>query len=243
MTASATLTIKSRPLAGGRVSWFLWIRRPRPAKDELIPVKQYQWPEDRPLVEKFAEPYRIALRKGQLKAKVESKRGAVYPAGGTAPRCWPSGRIRWRGKVTWPDGHRQDVEVLEEYCDSKEHATEYVKAVQEQLSGEIGISALAEPEPQPELADPIDPPEQPGVYFVLQGEFIKIGVASNIRKRLKSAGTFAPCEMKLLAWQRGGRKEEQDLHAQFHSLRARGEWFRFEGELRRYVASLPRIAA
>jgi len=66
MTARATLTIKSRPLADGRVSWFLWIRRPRPAKDELIPVTHCHRAEDRAKVEEFAKPYRDALAKAAL---------------------------------------------------------------------------------------------------------------------------------------------------------------------------------
>jgi integrase len=60
----ATLTIKSRPLASGLVSWSLWIRRPRPEKDDLIPLKQFSKATDRPAVEAIAEPYRKAMRKG-----------------------------------------------------------------------------------------------------------------------------------------------------------------------------------
>ena len=64
MAGRATLTIKSRPLASGQVSWSLWIRRPRPESDELIPVPNLSKLSDRPAVEAFAKPFRDALAKG-----------------------------------------------------------------------------------------------------------------------------------------------------------------------------------
>lgn len=65
--ATATLTIKNRPLADGSVRWFLWIRRPRPDRDEYIDVEGYTSPDDRKAVEAFAKPYREALRGGGSK--------------------------------------------------------------------------------------------------------------------------------------------------------------------------------
>jgi len=72
MAARATLTIKSRPKADGSVSWFLWIRRPRPERDELIPVAGFTKLTDRPAVEAFAKPYRKALRKGLSEPQPET---------------------------------------------------------------------------------------------------------------------------------------------------------------------------
>lgn len=71
----ATLSIKSRPKADGSVSWFLWIRRPRPERDTLIPVTKYTKASDRPAVEAFAEPYRAALRKGLSEPRPEDCNG------------------------------------------------------------------------------------------------------------------------------------------------------------------------
>ncbi len=70
--ARATLTIKSRPKADGSVSWFLWIRKPRPEKDVLIPVPGLSRLEDRPAVEAFAKPYRKALAKGLSEPQPET---------------------------------------------------------------------------------------------------------------------------------------------------------------------------
>src|SRR5262249_21931901 len=70
--AGATLTIKNRPLADGSVRWFLWIRRPRPEKDEFIDVKGYTSLDDKAAVEAFAKPYREALRKGLSEPQPET---------------------------------------------------------------------------------------------------------------------------------------------------------------------------
>lgn len=63
MTAASSVTIKSRPLAGGRVSWFLYFRPALPDGTSLLPVEGYSRPEDRASVEAFAAPYRASLRK------------------------------------------------------------------------------------------------------------------------------------------------------------------------------------
>src|SRR5262245_39945919 len=65
----ATLTIKSRPLADGKVSWFLYVRRPRPEQDELIPVPQYTSASDRVAVETFAALYREELGADEAKSE------------------------------------------------------------------------------------------------------------------------------------------------------------------------------
>lgn len=71
MTARATLTIKSRPRADGTVRWFLWIRRPRPERDEFIDVDGISGTseKDRAAVEAFAKPYRDALKGGHSDAE------------------------------------------------------------------------------------------------------------------------------------------------------------------------------
>ena len=96
MAARATLTIKSRPLASGLVSWSLWIRRPRPESDELIPVPNLSKLSDRPAVEAFAKPFRDALAKGLSEPQPETcdewyERFATYRAkevGGAEDDKW-----------------------------------------------------------------------------------------------------------------------------------------------------------
>ena len=69
---TASVTIKSRPRADGSVSWFLYFRPALPDGTTLMPVPGYSRPEDRPHVEAFAEPYRVALRRGLSKPKPET---------------------------------------------------------------------------------------------------------------------------------------------------------------------------
>lgn len=73
------------------------------------------------------------------------------------------------------------------------------------------------------------------VYFIRRGAFLKIGIASNVSKRLSSLQTGQPDKMELLGTIPGGRDVEQKLHARFVSLHHRGEWFFFGPELRTFV--------
>lgn len=70
-----------------------------------------------------------------------------------APRCWPSGTIRYRRKVKWPDGKRQDVAVLEAHCADEDTARTYVKQVQKQLDASgTGLLASTKSAPAPRPA-------------------------------------------------------------------------------------------
>lgn len=66
------ITVKSRPLASGAVSWSLWIR-PKPVDGKsLIPLPQFSKPTDRPAVEAIAATYRKALKKGLAEPQPET---------------------------------------------------------------------------------------------------------------------------------------------------------------------------
>src|SRR5205085_610435 len=54
------------------VSWFLYFRPALPDGTTLIAVDKYTRPEDRPLVEAFAKPYREALARGSTTSKRET---------------------------------------------------------------------------------------------------------------------------------------------------------------------------
>jgi integrase len=59
--------------------------------------------------------------------------GSLEPIKGPDGRVlhWPSGAVRYRSRVRWPDGSRPRKNVPEAYCYSKERAEEYVRAIQE----------------------------------------------------------------------------------------------------------------
>lgn len=59
--------------------------------------------------------------------------GLEIPKKDGVPLRWPSGRIRYRARLKWPDGSRPGKQVPEEYCYSEERAREYVRACQEEI--------------------------------------------------------------------------------------------------------------
>lgn len=73
------------------------------------------------------------------------------------------------------------------------------------------------------------------IYFIMCGDLVKIGTASDVRARLSSMQTGNPAQMSLLGEILGGRDVESDLHRRFGALRVRGEWFQYSGELRAFV--------
>ncbi len=82
------------------------------------------------------------------------------------------------------------------------------------------------------------------VYFVAthDGQFIKIGWATNVAKRLATLNTAQAKPLKLLAKIRTRFAEEAHLHRKFAHLNVRGEWFRAEPELLAFARSRPKTA-
>jgi len=85
------------------------------------------------------------------------------------------------------------------------------------------------------------------VYLIKCGDRVKIGRSGNPRKRLeeirRGAGclmdaTLNPAESQLIYEMPGHAKEEAALHQRFKAYRTAGEWFRIEGELMEYIATL-----
>lgn len=77
------------------------------------------------------------------------------------------------------------------------------------------------------------------VYFIQDGEYIKIGFSSTgaIDRLLVLQGAN-PRPLTLVATMPGTKALETELHARFHSLRVRGEWFRAEAPLLDFIRSL-----
>lgn len=81
------------------------------------------------------------------------------------------------------------------------------------------------------------------VYFLLSADkrSVKIGVSKQLDLRLSSLRIGSDGHLKLLAAVAGTRKDERLLHAKFIDYHKRGEWFRYEGELKKYIDGLPRV--
>jgi hypothetical protein len=72
---------------------------------------------------------------------------------------------------------------------------------------------------------------------------IKIGWAVNPRQRLATLQTGSPGELELVAVLDGGRETETQMHQKFKHLQERGEWFRCEGDLAKFLGGLPPLPA
>ncbi|MBF4562725.1 GIY-YIG nuclease family protein [Microbacterium sp. VKM Ac-2870] len=83
--------------------------------------------------------------------------------------------------------------------------------------------------PDPDLP----PPRVEVVYYLRWEQRIKIGTTRQPRQRLA-----AIWHQELLAFEPGGRTLERARHEQFAHLRAGGEWFRADPELRAHAAAI-----
>lgn len=80
----------------------------------------------------------------------------------------------------------------------------------------------------------------PSVYFIAAGKFVKIGWALDPVKRRSELQTGCPEPMRILATVPGTITDERAFHKRFEAFRHRlgGEWFRLEGALENYIASI-----
>lgn len=64
------------------------------------------------------------------------------------------------------------------------------------------------------------------VYFIgCEKHGIKIGVATNVEKRLATLRSCCPISLKVMATRPGGIDRERAYHKQFAEHRLHGEWF------------------
>jgi hypothetical protein len=66
------------------------------------------------------------------------------------------------------------------------------------------------------------------IYIIGCNEFVKIGIAANVHKRLKELQTGNPYPLRLYGHWKAGEavKEEAALHALLAPHQERGEWFK-----------------
>jgi len=68
------------------------------------------------------------------------------------------------------------------------------------------------------------------VYFIRAGEYVKIGIAKDIKSRIAALQTGQPVKIEFCGAIRNitieqARRYERKLHEFFKNLRAEGEWF------------------
>ena len=75
------------------------------------------------------------------------------------------------------------------------------------------------------------------IYFIKAGDFVKIGITTNPKKRLHDLQTSNPLKLDLIYFMPGDENLEKILHEVFDEYKESGEWFRFESGLRTFVYS------
>lgn len=74
------------------------------------------------------------------------------------------------------------------------------------------------------------------VYFIKDGEKVKIGHSIKPTVRMKALETHNKLELLLTI--PGGQPRERQLHAKFRAFRTKGEWFNLVPEITKYIAGL-----
>lgn len=70
------------------------------------------------------------------------------------------------------------------------------------------------------------------VYWILAGEFVKIGFSQKPYARIADLQTANGHQLRLLLTVPGTHADEQAAHAKFNRKRVAGEWFTFDDEMR-----------
>ncbi len=76
------------------------------------------------------------------------------------------------------------------------------------------------------------------VYFITNGENIKIGYTKNsVQKRLKQLNTGSDKQLYILGYMKGTMADEENLHSKFqqYKIRNNGEWFEPSDDILDYI--------
>lgn len=76
------------------------------------------------------------------------------------------------------------------------------------------------------------------VYFITDGEFIKIGKANDPNQRLSELQTGNPKSLWIIKQIKGDEKQERMLHQVFKTWHHRGEWFRANPAMLKKITEL-----
>jgi len=75
------------------------------------------------------------------------------------------------------------------------------------------------------------------IYFIQSGDEgpIKIGIATDVKQRMKTIDITSPNSLRLLGIMDGDLADEKRLHKKFRCDKVRGEWFKPTERLMRFV--------
>lgn len=73
------------------------------------------------------------------------------------------------------------------------------------------------------------------IYVIGYGAYVKIGFSRKLWKRLAKIQEYAPEKITVYGKFPGSTRDEILLHKRFYQHRLNGEWFRYDGELKRWI--------
>jgi hypothetical protein len=126
-----------------------------------------------------------------------------------------------RGKTFWyvRRGHGLRIRIRGDYG-SQEFFANYYAALGSSPSSSASTRIVYEHEDR-----------LSSVYFIRCGNAVKIGISKDAHVRARAIQVAQSETVEVVHTCKGGRKLERYFHKLFASLRVRGEWFRYEGDL------------
>ena len=76
-----------------------------------------------------------------------------------------------------------------------------------------------------------------GVYFISDGEYVKVGFSSAVEMRIVDMQVGNPRELKCLGVLAGPRSLESQIHDDLRHLHVRGEWYHLHQEVLSKIGS------
>ncbi len=73
------------------------------------------------------------------------------------------------------------------------------------------------------------------IYFIKQGEYVKIGFTNRFKTRLNQLQVSSPIKLEVLGIIDGDKNDEQRLHNKFKHIASNGEWFIYCDELKKFI--------
>lgn len=76
------------------------------------------------------------------------------------------------------------------------------------------------------------------IYFIKQGEHVKIGFTNSLKKRLHTLQVSSPVKLEVIGLVKGEKEDEKNYHNTFRHINSNGEWFLYTDEIKNFTDSL-----
>ena len=73
------------------------------------------------------------------------------------------------------------------------------------------------------------------IYFIKQGDYVKIGFTNRFKTRLNQLQVSSPIKLEVLGIIDGDKNNEKDMHEKFKHISSNGEWFMYCDEIKYYI--------